>query len=307
MRQFHFFFPTKMQSVSSKESKIDLSTPNIRAFDHSATPNGPRLAPDPLCGNIAFDAAASVLSLQKFSTQSTVAGATVERSEVPSWKRVLDFVLIVVALPVWFPIFFLIALWVKIVSPGPIFFRQERMGYLGKPFVILKFRTMKVNVETGVHERHVEQLINSDVPMTKLDSKGDPRIIAGGRILRATGLDELPQLLNILRGEMSLVGPRPCTANEFKHYNPSQLARLNALPGLTGYWQVNGKNKTTFSQMIEMDIFYTKNLTLWLDLEIILRTLPALIIQVIESRIAPRLGVQDATADRAGGASTVES
>ncbi|MBV8277440.1 MAG: sugar transferase [Verrucomicrobia bacterium] len=124
--------------------------------------------------------------------------------------------------------------------------------------------------------------------MTKLDSKGDPRIIAGGRILRATGLDELPQRLNVLRGQMSLVGPRPCTPKEFEHYNASQLERVNALPGLTGYWQVNGKNKTTFSQMIEMDIYYTKNLTFWLDLQIILRTLPALIIQVIESRIAPR-------------------
>jgi lipopolysaccharide/colanic/teichoic acid biosynthesis glycosyltransferase len=171
------------------------------------------------------------------------------------------------------------------VSPGPIFFRQERIGYLGRCFTILKFRTMKVNVETGVHERHLEQLIRSNAPMTKLDLKGDPRIVTGGRILRATGLDELPQLINVLRGEMSLVGPRPCTPNEFKSYEVAQLERVNALPGLTGYWQVNGKNKTTFSEMIDMDIYYTKNQSLLLDLTIILKTLPALLTQVLETRI----------------------
>ena len=150
--------------------------------------------------------------------------------------------------------------------------------------MILKFRTMKVNVETQIHERHLEQLMNANIPMTKLD-KGDPRIIAGGRILRATGLDELPQLFNVFRGEMSLVGPRPCTPHEFKSYQVWQRERVNALPGLTGYWQVNGKNKTTFTEMIDMDIFYTKNLSLWLDLMIILRTLPAILAQVLESRI----------------------
>jgi exopolysaccharide production protein ExoY len=184
----------------------------------------------------------------------------------------------------WLPVVLLIALWIKIASPGPIFFRQERIGLRGKRFMILKFRTMKVNVETQIHERHLEQLMNANIPMTKLD-KGDPRIIAGGRILRATGLDELPQLFNVFRGEMSLVGPRPCTPHEFKSYQVWQRERVNALPGLTGYWQVNGKNKTTFTEMIDMDIFYTKNLSLWLDLMIILRTLPAILAQVLESRI----------------------
>ena len=279
-----------MQSVnlSSKEAKIDLSVLNVCALREPVPANGPKLPSDQLCAAVPFHGSPATGPLHTFSTQLTGANLADEKSQVPTWKRVLDIVLIIAALPIWLPIFLLIALWVKIVSPGPVFFRQERIGYLGKPFMILKFRTMKVNVETGVHERYLEQLINSDAPMTKLDSKGDPRIIAGGRILRATGLDELPQLLNVLRGQMSLVGPRPCTPKEFKHYDASQLERVNALPGLTGYWQVNGKNKTTFSQMIEMDIYYTKNLTFCLDLQIILRTLPALIIQVIESRIAPR-------------------
>ena len=145
-----------------------------------------------------------------------------------------------------------------------------------------------MNVETRTHESHLEQLINANVPMTKLDAAGDPRIIRGGRIIRATGLDELPQLFNVLRGEMSLVGPRPCTPHEFKSYKVWQRERVNAAPGLTGFWQVNGKNRTTFAEMIKLDIFYTKNMSLWLDLKIILKTLPALMVQVNDSRSARR-------------------
>jgi lipopolysaccharide/colanic/teichoic acid biosynthesis glycosyltransferase len=205
-------------------------------------------------------------------------------SDSARWKRILDLTCILLSLPFWLSLVILVALWIKIASPGPIFFRQERVGYRGRRFMILKFRTMKVNVETQSHERHLEQLMQADCPMTKLDASGDPRIIAGGRILRAMGLDELPQLFNVLRGEMSLVGPRPCTPHEFRCYQEWQRERVNAAPGLTGYWQVNGKNKTTFTEMINMDIFYTKNMSLWLDLAIILKTLPAIVIQVLESR-----------------------
>jgi lipopolysaccharide/colanic/teichoic acid biosynthesis glycosyltransferase len=153
--------------------------------------------------------------------------------------------------------------------------------------MIFKFRTMKVNVETESHERHLEQLIQDNRPMTKLDT-GDPRIIRGGRLLRAMGLDELAQLFNVLGGEMSLVGPRPCTPNEFQRYQPWQKERVNAPPGLTGYWQVNGKNKTTFTEMINMDIFYSKNMSLWLDVAIMARTLPAIVVQLVETRLRNR-------------------
>jgi exopolysaccharide production protein ExoY len=102
-------------------------------------------------------------------------------------------------------------------------------------------------------------------------------------VLRATGLDELPQVFNVLRGDMSLVGPRPCTDREFEHYLPWQKARVNAPPGLTGYWQVNGKNKTTFSQMMRMDLYYARKMSLWLDLTILCKTLPAIIEQTVDS------------------------
>jgi lipopolysaccharide/colanic/teichoic acid biosynthesis glycosyltransferase len=208
-------------------------------------------------------------------------------SEVPTWKRILDVTCILLSMPLWLPVMIFLTVWVKLASPGPIFFRQERVGFRGKRFMILKFRTMKVNVETQSHEKHLDQLIHGDRPMTKLDASGDPRIIAGGRILRAMGLDELPQIFNVFRGEMSLVGPRPCTPHEFARYKDWQQERVNAAPGLTGYWQVNGKNKTTFAEMINMDIYYTKHMSFWLDLIIMLKTFPAILTQVLETRGTP--------------------
>ena len=116
--------------------------------------------------------------------------------------------------------------------------------------------------------------------MTKLDANGDSRIIRYGKILRSSGLDELPQLINVLRGEMSLVGPRPCVPYEAEKYLDWQQERFNAAPGLTGLWQVSGKNRTTFTRMMELDIEYTHRKTLWLDLKIIFMTIPALLVQM---------------------------
>jgi lipopolysaccharide/colanic/teichoic acid biosynthesis glycosyltransferase len=281
--------------ASPEKSTVDLSGRRTHASSEPVRLADPDLQSERLDKRLPTDEGDSIDAVQ---TLETFFGAASERGDIPIWKRVLDVSCIVLTLPLWLPIFLLIALWIKIASPGPIFFRQERIGYLGKPFTILKFRTMKVNVETRVHERHLEQLIQSNVPMTKLDSSGDPRIIAGGRILRATGLDEAAQLINVLRGEMSLVGPRPCTRYEFERYQPWQKQRVNALPGLTGYWQVNGKNRTTFNEMVNLDIYYTKNLSLWLDLKIFARTLPAIIVQVIESRAAARMRPRPARATR---------
>jgi lipopolysaccharide/colanic/teichoic acid biosynthesis glycosyltransferase len=252
---------------------LELSAPNLRVCRHPVA-EADAQGPSPKTGSV-----------------STGTGTDTDTGSpgVPSWKRVLDVTCILLSLPAWLPVVTLIAIWIKFASPGPILYRQERVGYRGRRFMIFKFRTMKVNVETESHERHLEQLINDNCPMTKLDASGDPRIIRGGRLLRAAGLDELPQLLNVLSGDMSLVGPRPCTPNEFQRYQPWQKARVNAPPGLTGYWQVNGKNKTTFTEMINLDIFYTKNMSLWLDLAVMARTLPAVMAQLFETRIKNRV------------------
>jgi lipopolysaccharide/colanic/teichoic acid biosynthesis glycosyltransferase len=267
-------------------SLVELSASNVRVCRDSAL-EGDAQAPRPQFGNRAITCD-QPLTASENSRNVRTGIAIAASTEIPSWKRILDVTCILLTLPLWLPVVILIALWIKIVSPGPIFFRQERVGYRGNLFMILKFRTMKSNVETTSHERHLEQLMQADRPMTKLDASGDPRIVRGGRLLRATGLDELPQLWNVLQGEMSLVGPRPCTPNEFRRYQPWQQQRVNAAPGLTGYWQVNGKNKTTFTEMINLDIFYTKNMSLRLDLAIILRTVPAILGQLLEARGAAR-------------------
>src|SRR5262249_5074121 len=145
-----------------------------------------------------------------------------------------------------------------------------------------KFRTMQVNAETRSHQNYTRDLMSADVPMTKLDSRRDPRVVPFGRILRATGMDELPQLLNVLRGEMSIVGPRPCVPYEYELYEIWQRRRFEAVPGLTGLWQVSGKNRTTFNEMIRLDIRYAEQKSLGLDVMIILKTFPALIQQVMD-------------------------
>lgn len=199
------------------------------------------------------------------------------------WKFALDITCILLALPIWLPLMILLMLLTRIASPGPIFYRQERVGLGGRHFSIWKFRTMKLSVETQTHERYFRELMRGDRPMTKLDACGDPRLAPFGRFLRASGLDELPQIFNVVCGEMSLVGPRPCTPNEFAHYEPWQRERVNGLPGLTGHWQVNGKNKTTFNQMIVMDLFYLENMSILLDLRIMLKTGAVIAGQLLES------------------------
>lgn len=203
---------------------------------------------------------------------------------VPRWKRFLDVSIVLAAAPILLPLMFAVAMLVRIVSKGPILFRQERVGHLGQRFMCFKFRTMFVNADTTVHQGHLNELMDSDTPLVKMDVKGDPRIIPFGKLLRAAGLDELPQLINVLRGEMSLVGPRPCLPYEYNKYQRWQKERFNTLPGLTGLWQVGGKNKTTFTEMICLDIRYARTKSLWLDLKILLKTFPAVMAQVLESR-----------------------
>jgi lipopolysaccharide/colanic/teichoic acid biosynthesis glycosyltransferase len=205
------------------------------------------------------------------------------QNPLPSWKRALDVICIVLSLPVLIPVGLLVALYIKLVSPGPAFFRQQRVGILGKNFMCLKFRTMKIDADTSVHHAHLKHLMTSNHPTKKLDC-GDDRLIFGGLVLRAMGVDELPQLINILRGEMSLVGPRPCIPYEFELYSPRHKRRCEAPPGLTGLWQVSGKNHTTFEEQIGLDLYYVKHKSLWLDLKIIAMTIPAILALVWEMK-----------------------
>lgn len=202
--------------------------------------------------------------------------------EMPVWKRSLDLFCILLTAPIWLPVMLFLGILIKLVSPGPALFRQERVGFQGRRFTCFKFRTMLVNADTGVHQGHLHRLMDSNVPMKKLDAAGDPRLIPGGLLLRSLGLDELPQIFNVIRAEMSLVGPRPCVPYEYENYQPRHRHRLDAVPGLTGLWQVSGKNRTTFEEMVDLDIFYATHKTFLLDLKIMFKTIPAIITQTKE-------------------------
>jgi exopolysaccharide production protein ExoY len=208
----------------------------------------------------------SLVRQDKLPGQETESAGTA----IPAWKRTLDLTLILVVCPGLLLLGAAVALLIKLSSSGPVFFCQRRVGYKGKEFTCYKFRcykfrTMKVNAETESHRRHAEELIKSQAPMTKLDARKDPRLIPLGALLRAAGLDELPQIINVLRGDMSLVGQRPCIRYECEQYAPRHWQRFDAAPGLTGLWQVSGKNRTTFEEMVRLDIEYSRRRSLGLD------------------------------------------
>ncbi len=225
----------------------------------------------------------------QFHEAPTFNAMSSSRDSLPVWKRTIDLACCVLALPLLAICTLALALVTRCVSPGPVFFKQERVGHRGRRFMIYKFRTMKLGADTAGHQTYLKELIGSNAPMVKLDARGDSRLLPGAWLLRASGLDELPQLINVMRGEMSLVGPRPCIPSEFDHYLPWQLKRCDAMPGLTGLWQVSGKNRTTFEQMIRFDIQYARELTLWLDLKIIFMTVPSLLTQIRDTRLARKV------------------
>ena len=205
-------------------------------------------------------------------------------NHLPVWKRSIDIICCVLALPFLAVLTVVMTILTKLVAPGPVFFRQERIGCSGRRFWIYKFRTMRVGSDTNGHQDYFKQLIGTNAPMMKLDSRGDSRLIPGSKLLRASGLDELPQVINVLRREMSVVGPRPCIQGEYAAYQPWQRQRCEAMPGLTGLWQVSGKNRTTFEEMVNLDIRYGETKSFWMDLRIIVMTVPALIVQIYDTR-----------------------
>lgn len=209
-------------------------------------------------------------------------------SPLPLWKRMLDILGASFLLFPLIPLLGGVALWIKIVSPGPVFFRQVRIGCSGRPFTLWKFRTMREFADESVHEKHIRRLIQEDKPLTKLDDFKDHRILPLGNAFRRFGIDELPQLFHVLRGQMSLVGPRPDVPYSVQQYSSWQTKRLDAVPGLTGLWQISGKNRTTFKDMVRLDIRYARKRSLWNDLKILLMTVPRIISQNIE-KASPKL------------------
>lgn len=194
-------------------------------------------------------------------------------------KRGLDFVGSLALLMLLAPLFLLIAALVKLKSPGPVFFRQVRVGQNKKPFTMLKFRTMRVNADAAIHQQYVTWFINSSSQSGENGKAGlfkiadDPRVTSIGRILRKTSLDELPQLLNVLFGDMSLVGPRPPLFFEVEQYKRWHCRRVvEAKPGVTGLWQVTGRSRTTFDDMVRLDLRYARTRSLRTDLKILLAT-----------------------------------
>jgi lipopolysaccharide/colanic/teichoic acid biosynthesis glycosyltransferase len=195
----------------------------------------------------------------------------------PSWKRAIDIVGSLCGLVLLSPALLLVAIVIKVVSKGPVLFKQRRVGRFGEPLTLWKFRTMKVDADSRPHQNYLAELINDDRPMTKLDDHRDARIIPFGNVIRRSYLDEVPQLINVLRGEMSLVGPRPCMSYEAAEYQLWQRRRFDSTPGLTGLWQVSGKNQTTFTTMVRLDIAYSRLRSLSVDTSLLFRTLPVVL------------------------------
>ncbi len=197
-------------------------------------------------------------------------------------KRLLD---LAIAIPLLLPlgvITAILAVCIRLDSKGPVFFRQRRVGQYGVEFELLKFRSMHVDADDSLHRLAYRRLIQGeklvegagDESAYKLSN--DPRITRVGRFIRKTSLDELPQLWNVVRGEMSLVGPRPPLAYEVEMYRERDLLRLSGKPGITGPWQVSGRSRVPFRQMVEMDIAYLRRQSLWEDIKLVLITLPVL-------------------------------
>jgi exopolysaccharide biosynthesis polyprenyl glycosylphosphotransferase len=189
------------------------------------------------------------------------------------FKRGMDVVISAVGTVVLLPFFALIALLIKLDSPGPVFFTQIRVGKGEHLFACYKFRTMRQGAES--EQEKLLELNEADGPIFKI--RNDPRITRMGRILRRTSLDELPQLFNVLMGHMSLVGPRPAPPSEVQRYQPWHKRRLEVSPGMSGLWQVSGRSELSFDEMVLLDLYYIENWSPVLDLQIALRTLPKML------------------------------
>lgn len=200
-------------------------------------------------------------------------------------KRASDIVISLIALILTAPIWLIVSILIKLDSPGAILFKQERVGMDGRKFLCYKFRTMKADADEEIHRQIYRKNIegakeanagNDEKPVFG-KVKNDPRVTKFGKFLRRTSIDELPQFLNVLLGDMSVVGARPPIPYEVEEYDLRHRRRLDMKPGITGLWQVSGRNRLTFEEMVQIDLYYIENWSIWLDLKIILLTLPAIL------------------------------
>jgi lipopolysaccharide/colanic/teichoic acid biosynthesis glycosyltransferase len=198
------------------------------------------------------------------------------------WKRLLDLIIGGLLLALASPIMAALALLIKLDSRGPVFYRQNRVGRMGLPFTLLKFRSMGVGEADEQHRALTAGWYRGDDRVRGYKSLPDPRVTRMGRVLRRTNLDELPQLFNVLRGEMSLVGPRPSIEYELAHYLPWYFGRLRVLPGITGLWQVSGRDRLSAAEMMALDVQYVEKCSLGLDIKILALTGPALLADWLE-------------------------
>jgi len=220
----------------------------------------------------------------------TIKGGIADIKDAPSpndsfFKRLVDVTFSLGVLVLGLPFYLLVAAFIKLTSEGPVFFIQERVGRDGVPFKFYKFRTMTVANSDSHHRDFTKEFIKgqamegrdrSGKPVFKM--RRDPRVTSIGRFLRRTSLDELPQFINVLKGEMTLVGPRPPIIYELPHYKEWHKGRLAVRPGLTGLWQVSGRSTVPFDEMVMLDLYYIENWSLTLDLKIIARTLPVMLL-----------------------------
>jgi lipopolysaccharide/colanic/teichoic acid biosynthesis glycosyltransferase len=191
------------------------------------------------------------------------------------FKRILDLAIVIVAAPFWVLVFALIALAIRLDNPGPVFYITRRVGENGREFDMWKFRSMVPNADT----MREHMIAESGKDPRHFKDENDPRITRVGRWLRRASLDELPNLINVLRGEMSLVGPRPPLPSEVALYEPWHLRRLQIIPGMTGLWQVSGRSEVPFDEMCLLDIYYIENWSLRFDLQILMMTLPRVLLR----------------------------
>ena len=259
-----YVYPTNLEEAIEDEIDSDGNNSHLTA----GKPHDLRVSEDTAFPGRSFQ---PTIIAAEYSKRKGKALHPVFMYSFPPTKRMLDLIVGILMLVVLSPVFLFATVLIKLVSKGPIFFKQERVGFLGKVFTLYKFRSMEISESREEHREYMAALIRGemrDKPMLKQERN----LIRGGSFLRKTGIDELPQLWNVLRGEMSLVGPRPPIPYESREYIRWYNGRFEVKPGLTGLWQVGEKNSLSFEEMIRIDLQYAKRYNLLMDLKIIFMT-----------------------------------